>query len=182
MPKDWRFATHTTFFVCIIHGQNLGNVQTFTSISQLRRLISKAKKFKSSHRRCSIKELFLKMFTTFTGKHLCWSFQACNFIKKIFLRTPILKNICERLLIQLTSAHSNTHTARNFGKVSEFSYELKFKAFLHIQTATLSYWTQILKYYKHEIGDSMRNTCIKTCNLLYLKKSHTEFKKVFFNL
>ena len=49
-----------------------------------------------------------KHFAIFTGKHLCWS---CNFIKKRlqdrcfprnvarFLITPILKNICERLLL-----------------------------------------------------------------------------------
>ena len=73
--------------------------------------------FKSGHQRCSVKKVFLKNFANFTGKHLCWSlflnkvagYQACNFIKKRlqdcyflwnllnFLRTPILKNICERL-------------------------------------------------------------------------------------
>ena len=54
----------------------------------------------------------LKNFANFTGKHLCWSlFQACSFIKKRlqqwcfpvkftkFLRTSILKNICERLIL-----------------------------------------------------------------------------------
>ena len=64
--------------------------------------------------------LFLKFFGIFTGKHLCWSLfkkvpdhQACNFLKKRlqhrcflvhiakFLRTPLLKNICERLLLHL---------------------------------------------------------------------------------
>ena len=56
----------------------------------------------------------LKNFAIFTGKHLYWSLfadlQVSNFIKKRlqswcfpvntekFLRTPILKNICERLL------------------------------------------------------------------------------------
>ena len=50
-------------------------------------------------------------FTTFTGNHLCWSLKAWNFSKKRlqrrcfpvkfarFLRTPILKNICKRLLL-----------------------------------------------------------------------------------
>ena len=60
----------------------------------------------------------LKNFASFSGKHLCWShflikfqafrpatfkkrFQHRCFLKKFakFLRTPILKNICERLLL-----------------------------------------------------------------------------------
>ena len=73
--------------------------------------------FRSSHRRCSIKKA-IKLFVIFTGKHLCWGLfsnkvaglQVCNFIKKRlqhryflvnigkFIRTPILKNICEWLL------------------------------------------------------------------------------------
>ena len=61
----------------------------------------------------------LKNFVIFTGKHLCWSlflrkFQACKFIEKRlqhlcfplhvrkFLRTPILKNINERLHLIIT--------------------------------------------------------------------------------
>ena len=52
-----------------------------------------------------------KYFAIFTGKHLCWSLQVCNFITKRpehrcfpvkirkFLRTPILKSICKRLLL-----------------------------------------------------------------------------------
>ena len=67
--------------------------------------------FRSSHERCSIRKGVLKNFANFTGKHLCWSLlQTCNFIKKRlqhwcfpvklakFLRTSILKKICERLL------------------------------------------------------------------------------------
>ena len=61
----------------------------------------------------------LKHLAVFTRKHLCWSLfliktraHACNFIKNrlqhrlfpvnkaTFLRTPILKNICERLLLR----------------------------------------------------------------------------------
>ena len=64
---------------------------------------------KSSHRRYSISKVVLKNFAIFTGKHLCLSF-FFNFIKKRpqqrwcftvakFLRTPILKNICVRLLL-----------------------------------------------------------------------------------
>ena len=56
--------------------------------------------FRSSHRRCYMKNPVLKNFAIFTGK-----LQACNFIKKRlqhrcfpgnivkFLRTPILRNI-----------------------------------------------------------------------------------------
>ena len=73
-----------------------------------------------SHQMCSIKKTVLKNFAIFTEKHLCWSFfnksaglQACNFIEKRlhhrcfpvniakFLRTPILKNVCKRLLLKL---------------------------------------------------------------------------------
>ena len=63
------------------------------------------------------KKAVLKYFAIFTGKYLCWSLffnkyaglQFCNFIKKRlqhrcfpvniakFLRTPVSKNICERL-------------------------------------------------------------------------------------
>ena len=65
------------------------------------------------------KRTVLKKFSKFTGKHLCWShfsikFQAFrlatllkrdsnaeSFLWKMqdFLKTPILKNICERLLL-----------------------------------------------------------------------------------
>ena len=70
---------------------------------------------------CSIKEGISKSFAMFTGKRLCWSlllikFQAlrpCNFIKKRlqhrcfpvniakFLRKLILKNICQRLPLEI---------------------------------------------------------------------------------
>ena len=66
--------------------------------------------YRSSHRRCSVKNGVLKYFQNFTGKH----FQACNVIKKgfqqkyfpakcaEFLGTHILKNILERLLLLLS--------------------------------------------------------------------------------
>ena len=64
-------------------------------------------------RRCSIKKIVLKNFAIFTRKHLCWSpflIQRDFITKKLqhrcfhvsiakFLRTPILKNICEWLLL-----------------------------------------------------------------------------------
>ena len=61
---------------------------------------------RSSHRRCYIKKAVLKSFAICTGKH-------CNFIKKRLqhrcfpmnttkiLRTSIVRNICERLLLEL---------------------------------------------------------------------------------
>ena len=49
----------------------------------------------------------LKNFPILTGKHLPWTLffnkvadlQVYNFIKKKFLGTPILKNICVQLLL-----------------------------------------------------------------------------------
>ena len=43
----------------------------------------------------------LNNFTLFTGKHVCWRLQHVCFTGNIanFLKTPILKNICERLLL-----------------------------------------------------------------------------------
>ena len=66
----------------------------------------------------------LKNFVIFRGKHLCWSLfliklQACKFIEKRlqhwcfplhvkkFSRTPILKNIRERLLLIILLVVSN---------------------------------------------------------------------------
>ena len=61
--------------------------------------------FRSTQKRCSIKKLFLKNSQLFTGKHLCWSlfFQHRRFPVNItkFLRTPILKNICKWLLLNI---------------------------------------------------------------------------------
>ena len=86
--------------------------------------------YRSSHQRCSVKKCVLKNFTLFTGKHLCWSLsliklqglQPSNFIKKRlqhrsfpvnnvkFLRTPILKSICEQLLLLIVIfAQENNH-------------------------------------------------------------------------
>ena len=66
---------------------------------------------RSSYWRCSGKIGVLKNVENFAGKYLCWSLLR-NFIKKRlkrmclpvklakYLRTPILKNICEWLLLQ----------------------------------------------------------------------------------
>ena len=65
----------------------------------------------------------LKIYAEFTGKHLCWSLQACNFIKKRlqyrcfpvnfgkFLRTHFSKNFCERLLLHLKYYNPANNTA-----------------------------------------------------------------------
>ena len=75
-------------------------------------------KSKSSHQRCSIQKAFLENFAIFTGIHLCRTVIWTHFffiknrvqpgcfpvnIAK-FLRTPILKDICEWLLL-LTEQH-----------------------------------------------------------------------------
>ena len=92
------------------------------SANKIHSINSLKTKYRSSHPRCSIRKAVLKNFAIFTGKHLCWSLcfnkvvylQTCNFIKKRlqhrcfpvniakFLRNPILKNICEQLLLKVT--------------------------------------------------------------------------------
>ena len=92
---------------------------------------------KSSQRRFSIKKAVLKIFPILTGKNLCWSPQACNFVKKRlqnmfffvnvakFLRTPILKNICNLQLL-CTSPVSST-----------FIFQIHTELFLHVQLSLL---------------------------------------------
>ena len=75
-----------------------------------------AKTIRSSHWRCSVKWSVLKSFTNFTGRLLCWSLfsnleaDSCIFIRRLqhscfplkfvkSVRTPILKVICEQLLL-----------------------------------------------------------------------------------
>ena len=48
------------------------------------------------------KKAVLKNLAIFTGKHLCWSLFLIQDIAK-FLIAPILKNICERLLLKMYS-------------------------------------------------------------------------------
>ena len=80
------------------------------------------KKYGSSRRRCSVRKSVLKNFANFTGKQLCWSLflwngrsPACKFFEKRLqhkcfpvkfvklLKTSILKNICKRLLLEVSS-------------------------------------------------------------------------------
>ena len=46
------------------------------------------------------KKAVLKSFAIFTGKHLCLSLFLIQNIAKFF-RAPILKNTCERLLLEI---------------------------------------------------------------------------------
>ena len=72
--------------------------------------------YRSSRRRCSVEKVVLKNFALFTRKHLCWNhflirlsaFRPATLWKRDsnlnitnVLRTPILKNICERLLLNV---------------------------------------------------------------------------------
>ena len=51
----------------------------------------------SRHQRCSIKKAVLRKFAVVTGKHLCLSLFLIKLQKS--LKTTILKNICEQLLL-----------------------------------------------------------------------------------
>ena len=48
------------------------------------------------------KKIVFKNFEIFTGKHRCWSLFLIQNIAK-YLRPPILKSICERLLLKICS-------------------------------------------------------------------------------
>ena len=85
----------------------------------------------SSHLRCSLTKGVFKNLAIFTGKHLCCvrisfykvaGLKACIFIKKRiqhrcflvniakFLRIPILKKVCKRLLLMIdVSKHQNSN-------------------------------------------------------------------------
>ena len=69
----------------------------------------------------------LKIFANFTGKHLCWSLffnkvaclQPASFLRRAS-RTPILKNICKQLLLEVRSSRPEAFckkgVPRNFTK------------------------------------------------------------------
>ena len=60
-----------------------------------------------------LKKAFLKNFALFTRKHLCWSLFLIQNIAK-FLRAPILKNICERLLLKMCYETENLKIVHKF--------------------------------------------------------------------
>ena len=72
------FYVTIVFLWCIWHQSVRKNVNKY-----LCRILSF---YRCSYRRHSAKQVFLKFFAIFTGKHLCWSLfagiQACNFNKK----------------------------------------------------------------------------------------------------
>ena len=66
--------------------------------------------YRSSYQRRSVKRGVPKIFSNFTEKHLCWSIflikvQVLVKLAKL-LRTPILKNICKRLLLLLVANYN----------------------------------------------------------------------------
>ena len=92
----------------------------------------------SSHRIYSVEKAVLKNFANVTGKHLCWNLFLMNsyafrpatllkwdskidlFLVKFtkFLRTPILKNICERLLCISYDLHKYlSHVKKNCQRI-----------------------------------------------------------------
>ena len=92
-------------------------------------------KVRSSHRRCSMKKTFIKNFAMFIGKHPCWSLFLIRFIKKetltqvlsckygVTLKAPVLKNFCQRLLLNGRHWYSTN-------EILKFSYWDKFLHFL----------------------------------------------------
>ena len=115
---EWVHSTLliTSFFRYIFHGFYFSKLLIFSStkISWLSDLFWRL--YRSSHRRCSLKEGVIKNFAQFTGKHLCKRFfkslwHRCfpvNFAK--FLRTPFLQNTSRRLLFCLQTLSWNYNT------------------------------------------------------------------------
>ena len=104
---------------------------------------------RSSHRRCSVKKVFLKI-SQISQENTCIGvcfnnvagLQACKFIKKIlqhwcflmkfakFLRTPTLKNNCERLLLFVSP--QNTINSGGEFELDETSTERRVSTFLKV--------------------------------------------------
>ena len=99
--------------------------------------------FRSRHRRCSAKKGVLKTFAHFTGKHLCWSLlQACNVIKFAkfakYLRTSILKNICERLIL----FNSPQNTSGEFGldeTLTDYNQMQPYHLYINLKNVSLTF-------------------------------------------
>ena len=97
----------------------MGNIEITTKLSRLKSVSSIDNDYLEA-----VTGGVLKNFVIFTGKHLCWSLfliklQACKFIEKRlqhwcfplhvkkFLRTSILRNIREQLLLIILLVLSN---------------------------------------------------------------------------
>ena len=69
--------------------------------------------FRSSHRKCSVQKVFLIILQISSGLQVCnfiktWLQHRCYPVKlSKFVRTPISKNICDRLLLKLSKYLKN---------------------------------------------------------------------------
>ena len=115
--------------------------------------------------------------------------QACNFIKKTlqhwcfpmyfvkFLRTPILKNICERLLLFVSPQNNITNSGGKFG-LDETWTECKVSIFLNVTILFNQMQPCNLKFAKSRAMCAMRAmgasvvyvpTCQKRVNISFLR-------------
>ena len=134
--------------------------------------------FRSIHRRCLWKKLFLKNFAIFTGKS-----PACNFIKMIlkqrwfplniakFLRTYIVKNIYWRLFLIKTA----TELYSSFFKFRKFNNRLWTIRLLSIQSKfiNLRFISKILIHVTWKVQSR------RFSNLMFLKIDSCERKSLF---
>ena len=104
----------------------------------------------NSHRRCSVKKSVLRNFAIFTGKYLCASlylkfFQQRYFPVNVakFLRTPILKNICERLLLNV--AFNSNGSQHMLVKLDEMRRDI-IMSYIYWYHSVLLYYFCILFY------------------------------------
>ena len=102
------------------------------------RLLLRVFPFRSRHRRCSVRKVFLEILQNSSGKHLCESLfliklqAACNFIKKEslvwcflaifakFLRTPLQNTSWRQLLKKTFSSKTKQkgHSKTQLGKTN----------------------------------------------------------------
>ena len=115
-------------------------------------LVSLVMKFRSTHRRCSIREGVLRNFVKFTGKHLCQSLffnnivgpRAASVLKKRlwhrwfpvsfakFLKTPFLQNTCGRLLLEIDSIIYAEYLYSHMKEVFSFEQIMSVLTFLQL--------------------------------------------------
>ena len=127
-PDNWRQIykqTSSTFYTSIDVSRRKNNLYVITSlpnscliaIANFKKYRSSRWRCRSSHQRYSVKKMFLKIsnFTEYTCDGVFFNRVAGlpNFLKKRLqhkcfpvkyvklLRTPILKNICKRLLLEV---------------------------------------------------------------------------------
>ena len=100
------------------------------------------------------KKAVFKNFEIFTAKHLCWRlFLIHNIVK--FLIEPILKNICERLLLTMFMTNVNTKWKQDFlTSVSEINENVYLFAFI---SSLVSVTVCIYIQYFFDVEDVVRN-------------------------